>query len=105
MTERAIQSEILLAVQQEWPTGVVYRRNVGAMLDSRGKMVRFGLPGQADIACIIEGRAIEVEVKAPGKKQTEDQRNWQKAVERAGGVYVLAYSKDEALHKIKQGLA
>lgn len=96
---------ILLAVQQEWPTGLVYRRNVGAMHDKDGNFIRFGLPGMADIGGIIEGRAIEIECKTEIGRQTKEQKNWQEAVERAGGLYVLARSREEAIEQLKRGLA
>lgn len=103
MSEREIQADILLALQARWPRAVFFRRNVGgARIDNQ--LVRFGLPGQADVAGIVNGRAVEVEVKAPGRYQTKEQRAWQAAVERAGGLYVLARSAQDAIEGLERGL-
>ena len=102
-SEREIQTDVLLALQGRWPCGLFYRRNVGAVV-IKGQMVRFGRPGQADVAGMIEGRAIEVEVKRPGEYQNKAQRNWQEAVERAGGIYVVARSVQDAIDGLLRGL-
>jgi len=56
-------------------------------------VVRFGLPGQADLTGILPGGVrLEIEVKRPGCPQTHEQRAFQRMIERFGGVYVLARS-------------
>lgn len=48
--------------------------------------------GQADLALIVEGKAIKVEVKCKWTKdryQNEAQKKYQKRVERAGGIYII----------------
>lgn len=84
----------LAALCKRWPDGVWVRRNVGAVAYKRKKgqkpgFVRFGLPGMADIQGIWHSLAWELEAKLPGEKQDEDQVKWQRAVERAGGVYIV----------------
>lgn len=83
--------------------GLFYRRNVGGMQTANG-FVKFGLPGQADIAGILYGIAWEIEIKIATGKQTCDQANWQKAVERAGGVYILTRSPEDCLEQIVRHL-
>lgn len=75
---------------------LVYRRNIGFGVAQGGRAVKFGLPGQADIGGMYRGIALEVETKFGRRGQSPAQRNWQAAVERAGGVYVLARSVEDA---------
>ena len=101
MAERDIQADTILLLQQTWPRGVFYRRNVGAAM-FKGRFVRFGVKGQADISGVINGRLIEVEVKRPGEKQTRDQRHWQEAIEQSGGIYILAYAPEQAVKELQR---
>lgn len=84
------------------PGALFVRRNVGRARSSTGALVRFGLPGMADIHGIANGLAIEVETKSSTGRQTRAQRAWQIAVERAGGVYILARSADEAVTAVQR---
>ena len=83
----------LAALCKRWPDGVWTRRNVGAARyrtkAGRLQLVRFGMSGMADITGIWRGLAWELEAKMPGERQSERQENWQRAVERGGGIYIL----------------
>ena len=46
--------------------------------------------GSADISAIIAGRAVKIEVKIGRDRQSEYQRQYQRDVEAAGGVYYIA---------------
>lgn len=46
--------------------------------------------GTADISATIEGRSVKIEVKIGKDRQSEDQKEYQQSVERAGGVYIIA---------------
>lgn len=72
----------------------IWRNNCGVA--RRGKqLIRFGVPGQADISGIMQGgRRLEIECKA-GTRQTKEQRAFQAMIERFGGLYVLAKSTDD----------
>ena len=91
MKERQVQNAILRAFGTRRSMRL-WRANCGvARIGNR--VVRFGVPGQADLTGILpDGRRIEVEAKSPGGKQTEEQRSFQRMIERFGGVYVLARS-------------
>ncbi len=105
-TEVKIMRDCLVALSQEYhPDGIFYRRNVGMSRGADGRVVRFGLAGQADIAGIVRGLAVEIEVKAARGTQSEAQRNWQHAVERAGGFYALVHSVEECLRKVRERLS
>jgi len=100
MSETAILKAILAALCKEYAgIGLFYRRNTGGM-EKDGFFVRFGLPGMADVGAIIQGQSYEIEVKSDKGKQSPEQRNWQRAVERAGGIYILARSVDDCLKQV-----
>ena len=62
------------------------------------RVVRFGVKGMADLSGILnDGRRLEIEVKALHGKQSDEQRAFQRMIEKFGGVYILARSADEAL--------
>ena len=73
------------------------RCNVGAATDRRGQTVRFGTPGCADFMVALNGgsgcaRILWLELKAPGKHQSPDQKFFQRVVENEGMSYFVATS-------------
>ena len=46
--------------------------------------------GSADISATIGGRSVKIEVKIGPDRQSEAQRRYQAAIERAGGLYFIA---------------
>ena len=52
-------------------------------------------PGIADYLGCYEGKAVAIEVKAPGGKQSPKQKEFQAAWETAGGIYCLAYGPED----------
>jgi len=46
--------------------------------------------GSADISATIAGRSVKIEVKIGADRQSEAQRRYQAAIERAGGLYFVA---------------
>ena len=101
MRERNLQSDILRAFGTR-PGLRLWRANVGvARIGFR--VVRFGIPGQADLTGILpDGRRIEVEAKSENGRQTEEQRNYQGMIERFGGLYVLARSVEDVRRALAQ---
>ena len=101
MSEKAIQNDVLRAFGTKRRMRL-WRANTGvARIGDR--VVRFGVPGQADLTGILpDGRRLEVEVKSPEGTQTEDQRNFQRLIERFGGVYVLAWSVEDVRRALAQ---
>lgn len=49
-----------------------------------------GTVGSADISATIKGRAVKIEVKIGKDRQSEAQRQYQAAIEQAGGLYFIA---------------
>lgn len=62
--------------------------------------VRYGLGvGAADLIGLLvpSGRFIGVEIKSPTGRLSREQQLWGAAVQRAGGVYIVARSVEDAL--------
>ena len=71
-TETGIMRDILVAVNQI-PDALFWRVNVGLATAPDGRKTRYGLPGQADIAGVIRGHHVEIEVKTPTGRQSRQQ--------------------------------
>jgi hypothetical protein len=100
MVEHQIQNDILRAFGTR-PDLRLWRANVGAVRLGR-RLVRFGVPGQADLTGILpDGRRLEIEVKAPDGRQTPAQRAYQKMIEKFHGVYILARSTDDVRQRLE----
>ena len=96
MAEGAVVNEILVAVTK-LPGGMFWRNNTGALRDARGRWVQFGLVGSGDILGCYRKRAVSIEAKTATMKQSQAQIRFQSAWEKAGGVYILARSAEDAL--------
>lgn len=102
--EKRIQNDILRRFGAD-PRLRLWRQNTGvARYAAPGgpRTVRFGLPGAADLSGILrDGRRIEIEVKAPTGRQTEEQQRFGAMIERMGGIYVLARSVEDVEARLK----
>lgn len=103
VSETEIMNAIRLAVGS-LPDVRLWRNNVGALLDSRGVPVHYGLAkGSGDLIGIVgpHGRFISIEVKRPGghtdKARRERQERWREIVTAFGGVAGQVESVEEAL--------
>ena len=96
--EHEIQSEIL---EKLIDRGIFcFRNNSGAFAaEYKGKtrFIQFGTPGSTDIIAIVRGIFLGIEVKGPRGKQSDYQKAFQRNVEEAGGIYVLAFSWNDVL--------
>lgn len=84
--------------------GVGYRINNGAIYDVKRQVYRKGVQrkGIPDIIGIINGRFIGIEVKIGRDRQSADQKEIEKEITEAGGVYFIAKSYDDYLEKISR---
>lgn len=82
--------------------GVAYRINNGAVYDIKRKTYRKGVQrkGVPDIIGIINGRFYGIEVKIGRDRQSADQKEIEREINDAGGVYFIAKSYDDYLEKI-----
>jgi hypothetical protein len=51
--------------------------------------------GTADISATIRGRSVKIEIKYGKDRQSDVQKEYQAAIERAGGVYIIVRTFDE----------
>ena len=98
--ERDIKAAILLALGRR-PDVLAWNHPTGLArsLTPPYQPVTYGLVGSADIIGVLgpDGRAIAVEVKTATGRQSEQQRKFEAAFRRCGGLYILARSVDDAL--------
>lgn len=98
--ENVVKFEVLrhFATREElrlWPAPA------GVALTPDGKrVIKFGIPGQADLSGIIRvapcrGTRLEIETKTAVGRQSDQQRKFQAMIEDAGGIYVLARSVND----------
>ncbi len=99
MAENVTQAEILLSIGRI-PGMLAWRNNSGALPDKTGRLIRYGLIGSPDILACFRGQFIGIEVKSAAGKQREAQINFQRAFEKAGGLYVVARSVDDVLNAL-----
>ncbi|HMQ92497.1 MAG TPA: hypothetical protein PKA33_15990 [Amaricoccus sp.] len=107
MSERDIQRRILLALAQTFhPRGIFWTADTGTARSMDGaRVISFGLPGQSDIQGCLDGRWIGIEVKTAKGKQRKSQVAFQRAIEAAGGVYLIARSPEAAVEGIVSALS
>ena len=72
-----------------------YRNNTGATKTASGGFIRFGTKGSPDIIAVAKGRYIGIECKMGSGRQSPAQKEFQRALEAAGGKYILARSIDD----------
>lgn len=67
------------------------------------RYISFGLKGAADLTGILcDGTRLEIEVKSGAATQSEEQKNFQKMIEKYGGIYILARSEDDAVNQLQE---
>ena len=98
------ETEILIDILRHFATREelrLWRAHTGAAITPvGGRIVRFGVPGQADLSGIVRvaparGRRLEIEVKTTVGRQSELQKNYQRMITDAGGIYILAKSVND----------
>ena len=95
MADDGIVPDVLVAVSS-LPESLFYRNNTGAG-EMHGRWIAFGLKGSGDIMGCRRGRAVAIECKARRGRLARQQKDFRAAWERAGGLYVVARSVDDAL--------
>lgn len=105
MLERQIQRDIQLRFGA-LPWLRLWRVNVGIGKTPGGQMIRFGIPGMADLTGIVAcGRRLEVEVKGPDGRLTPEQRAWERCISAMGGLHTVTRSVDELQQFLDRHLA
>lgn len=101
MTEAQVQQSILERIGAA-PGVRVFRMNSGTARNPRtGQVVRFGVPGMADLLVLVQDRYAWIEVKSARGRQSPEQVRFQRAIEAIGGVYAIARSADDAAEVVR----
>ena len=79
-----------------------YRNNSGGFKDSNNHFYRFGALGSPDIIAVLNGQYIGIEVKGTGGKQSDNQKNFQRELEKSGGTYILAFNLNDVLDELPE---
>lgn len=103
MREKELQTQILEQIGSR-PDVRLWRANVGTAVVPGGRVISFGVPGQADLSGIVigSGRRLEVEVKGEKGRQSKQQKSFEEMILRFGGIYVLARSVGDVERAIDQ---
>lgn len=94
MTETQIQRAICELLQYLENQGKLYffRSGSGAIKTESGNYFKTGKVGCPDITLCMAGRFIGLEVKTEKGRQTDSQKDAQKRIEKAGGIYYIVRS-------------
>lgn len=111
MLERDIQDSIRLALGADRRV-VLWRNNVG-VAQINGRTQRFGLGvGSADLVGFLTNEAgsraglhVELEVKTPQGRQSEEQRQREALINSRGGFYAVVRSVEDAVAAINRACA
>jgi hypothetical protein len=87
-------NRIRLAISELGGLSVPYTVGLFRTLEDE-RRVKVGREGVADILACIGGRFVAVEVKVDRDRQRPDQIAFQRAIEAASGLYVLAKFSDK----------
>ena len=122
-SEKSILNDTLLEVSA-LPDSLFYRNNTGmAWQGKRGdyyvgeyikverdmvvlhdaRPVHFGLVGSGDIMGAYANRPVAIETKTLTGRQEQQQRLFEVAWRKAGGIYILSRSPEEAVPKLLLG--
>jgi hypothetical protein len=88
----------------EGRVGSAVRLEPGMVILRNARPVRFGLEGSGDIIGATHRRPLAVETKTDSGAQRDVQIMFERAWVKAGGIYILARSAEEACEKIEQAL-
>ena len=96
MREADLQAAILHEFGSR-PDIRLWRANVLVARTKDGRVVKAGVKGQADLSglWLPDGQRIEIEVKSPSGRQSQEQKRWQAMILRFGGIYVTARSLED----------
>lgn len=67
----------------------------------KNRFIRFaGVDGISDIIGIYKGRFLAIETKRVGKKPTKEQRDFLDAIEKGGGIAIVAFTVDDVINAL-----
>jgi len=102
----AVTNALRLTIQDRYQDRArFYRINVITANTPGGRAVTSAPPGFPDLVGCVDGRYVEIEVKAGRDRLTADQISHLAATERAGGIAIVAKEVGAALAELERKLA
>ena len=98
MTEHAIQ--ILSNAMARARGAVVIRVNSGGNITKRGGHIALAEKGTSDTVMCYQGKFIAVEYKDTGKHPTDEQLEFGRMVNRAGGIFMVIDDPDKLMREL-----
>ena len=102
MREQDIQRAILDYLL--WNKKFCWKQNTVGIRKPNGSYIPASTTGIPDITCIIDGRYCGIEVKSKKGRLSDNQKEFQSKVEKAGGQYIVACAISDVEHLIKNNL-
>lgn len=99
----AVIQRVLLARLNAIPCCFFDRINT-VVAQAGGRHVRSARSGTADILGCAEGIFVAIEVKSATGRQSTDQAEYQRKVEAAGGLYLIARDVDSTLAAVRAAM-
>jgi hypothetical protein len=75
--------------------------SIGIIQGKRTFIPSTGTKGSADISAVVYGLSVMIEVKLGFDKQSEHQRKYEEAINKAGGFYFIAKDEDDFINKFQ----
>ena len=94
--EHELQTDIIEMIR--WRGGVATRVNSGSAIFKRGgqtQVIKGADKGTSDIIACYQSRYLAIECKCGKNKPTPEQVEFGKTVNRAGGIFLVAYTLEE----------
>jgi hypothetical protein len=88
--ESSLLSRVCRWLNSQAPHVAWWRQSVGRAFRADGTALWYGTPGMADLLVLARGTFVAVELKSEKGRQQANQRKYEKQVQAAGGIYVLA---------------
>ena len=72
------------------------------MIGSMSYIPTTGTLGSADISCVINGRAVKIEIKVGKDRQSGAQKAYEQSITAAGGIYLIVRTIDQFIEWFDQ---
>jgi len=78
------------------------RTSLGTIVGKKTYIPSTGTKGSADISAVVFGIAVLIEVKMGKDRQSEHQKKYEDAINKAGGFYFIAHDEDDFIWKFEE---
>lgn len=97
-SEHTIQSDCIDLIRRRG--GVVTRVNSGGCISKGNRHIALAKGGTSDLICCFNGHYLAIEVKDVGKTADDDQKDFGKQVNLAGGIFMVIDDVAKLSHEL-----